>query len=47
MALDLATGVNVIQTGLLCGIFWRMGGFQAALQNITHRVTKLERILNA
>jgi len=38
-----STGMDIIQTGFIAGIFWRMGGFQTGLKNITNRVTNLEK----
>lgn len=41
--MDTDTGLLILNTVFVAGIFWRMGGFQAGLDALKVRVTNIER----
>lgn len=37
--------MNIMDTGFIAGIFWRMGGFKASHDALSHRVKRLETLI--
>lgn len=43
--MEFSVGLDLLQTGFVAGIFWRMGVFNSALGHVTDRIVKIEGVL--